>query len=772
LSHLPQRKTTSKHIRVLTAQSGSLTVFPEPNSVLEQSLLVCSIFIFLDGEGADVRYRAELRRLLGAVNYQHLVLFAAYVKTCHVWLEANPEISYEADKRVIDHLGALVEEPGLADFFRNYGERVRYERQSRTEQLAELAECKLNKDALRESEDQYRRLVELSPDTVFVQSEGKFVFINSAGAKLLGAANPKELTGKPVLDCIPEDRESVKERIQHLLEGNVVPLVEEKFIRMDGTVVDVEVAATSFSYGGKPAVQVVARDITQRKQAESALRSSLATNRALLNAVPDLMFRISKDGTFVNFKAAKDNNLLVPSSEFLGKNLMEVLPHEVAVPTMDCVERALSTGDLQIFEYQLLVNNNLLDYEARIVVSAENEVMAIVRDVTERKRAEERSLFLAEASSVLGASIDYKTTLASIARLVVPTLADFCFFDVLTADKKIQRVAWQHAEPAKQEWFDQVQRYVPPADFPNHYVTNVLSTGKAIFVPQVNDAWMQTVATSAADLQFMRDLQFRSLMTVPLIAHERKLGTLTFCLVTTSGRNYTSADLTLAEDLAHRAALALDNARLYGEAQQALQEKEVLLKEIHHRVKNNLQIVSGLLYLQFRYIEDEQTLQVLQQTRTRIQSMALVHEKLYGSKNLDKIDFKDYIYSLLQNLFMSYCVNRDLINLIINIEPFSLNIDTAIPSGLIINELVSNALKHAFPLGQSGEIAVEFYATDSNSFELIVRDNGVGFTEKLDFQNQKSLGLRLVHSLVTKQLEGTIELEKGQGAKFKLCLKA
>lgn len=129
-------------------------------------------------------------------------------------------------------------------------------------------------------------------------------------------------------------------------------------------------------------------DITERKWAEAALSRSVATNRALLNAIPDLMFRISKEGTLVNFKAAKDNTLPVASSEFLGKSLYEVLPTEVAQPTMDCVERALQTGEIQIFEYPMLVNNTPHDYEARIVVSAPDEAMAIVRDITERKQAE------------------------------------------------------------------------------------------------------------------------------------------------------------------------------------------------------------------------------------------------------------------------------------------------------------------------------------------------------------------------------------------------
>lgn len=203
----------------------------------------------------------------------------------------------------------------------------------------------------------------------------------------------------------------------------------------------------------------------------------------------------------------------------------------------------------------------------------------------------------------------------------------------------------------------------------------------------------------------------------------------------------------------------------------SLREKEVLLKEIHHRVKNNLQIVSGLLYLQSRYVEDKQTLQVLQDNRDRIQSMALLHEKLYGSQNLDKIDFKDYVSTLTNNLFISCGVNTNFITSKLNIEPISLNIDTAIPCGLIVNELISNALKHAFPQGGKGEIAIEFCSIGKNSFELIVSDNGIGFTRELNFKNKKSLGLRLVHSLATKQLEGTLEADGSQGAKFKILFK-
>jgi PAS domain S-box-containing protein len=195
----------------------------------------------------------------------------------------------------------------------------------------------------------------------------------------------------------------------------------------------------------------------------------------------------------------------------------------------------------------------------------------------------------------------------------------------------------------------------------------------------------------------------------------------------------------------------------------SLKEKEVLLKEVHHRVKNNLQIISSLLNLQSKYIKDDQALEMFKESRNRIRSMTLIHEKLYRSKDLANIDVAEYIQNLSSNLFRSYSAGR--VNLRTQVDDILLGVDTAIPCGLIINELVSNSLKHAFPEKQ-GEILVNLHR-DNGKFTLIVRDNGVGLPEHVDFRNTDSLGLQLVCTL-TDQLEGEIELNRAGGTEFKI----
>lgn len=195
----------------------------------------------------------------------------------------------------------------------------------------------------------------------------------------------------------------------------------------------------------------------------------------------------------------------------------------------------------------------------------------------------------------------------------------------------------------------------------------------------------------------------------------------------------------------------------------SLEEKEMLLKEIHHRVKNNLMVISSLLNLQSRYIKDKAALEVFRESQRRARSMALIHKMLYQSTDLKCIDFGDYIETLTEELFRTY-VTGDNIHLNLDVGKTLLDINTAVPLGLIVNELISNSLKHAFPDNGQGEIMVKFNKV-GDEFHFMVADTGVGLPRDLDIEHTRSLGMRLVNALVG-QMNGTIELERENGTCF------
>ena len=201
----------------------------------------------------------------------------------------------------------------------------------------------------------------------------------------------------------------------------------------------------------------------------------------------------------------------------------------------------------------------------------------------------------------------------------------------------------------------------------------------------------------------------------------------------------------------------------------SLNEKSILLQEIHHRVKNNMQIISSLLNLQTRYVNDQKVIDVLKESQNRVKSMAMIHEKLYLSNDLSHIDFGDYIKSLVTNLFYSYNIEKTHVKPVFEVENLNLNIDTAVPCGLIISELVSNSLKYAFPSGMSGEIFVSLKCV-KNIYELIIHDNGIGMSDDIDFDNLETLGLLLVNNL-TEQLDGDMTINRKQGTTFEIRFK-
>jgi two-component sensor histidine kinase len=272
------------------------------------------------------------------------------------------------------------------------------------------------------------------------------------------------------------------------------------------------------------------------------------------------------------------------------------------------------------------------------------------------------------------------------------------------------------------------------------------------------------------------DAGIRSVMSVPLTSGGRVIGVLTFRSLKPNA--YTGEYLDLAEKVGQQIAGAVANAQLFMERKRAeeqvkasLAEKEVLLKEIHHRVKNNLQVISSLLKLQSQHLDDKQAEEIFKECQNRVKSMALVHEKLYQSRDLAKIDFAEYVHNLVAHVFRSYPTSLGNVGLKVNVDTISFSIDLAIPLGLLINELVSNCLKHAFPDERKGEIRVDLHLDGRDGYVLTVSDNGVGFPEGVDFQKTETLGLQLVNTLAG-QLGGAVEVLRNGGTEFRITFSA
>lgn len=232
------------------------------------------------------------------------------------------------------------------------------------------------------------------------------------------------------------------------------------------------------------------------------------------------------------------------------------------------------------------------------------------------------------------------------------------------------------------------------------------------------------------------------------------------------------------EELVKERTEELENAlELQQEAEKklkmSLSEKEVLLKEIHHRVKNNLQVISSLLNLQSGYIDNPKALDILKESQNRVKSMALIHEKMYQSEDLSKIDFSEYIKNLTDYLFSTYKIDSNRIDLKVDVKKVYFGVDIAIPCGLIINELVSNSLKYAFPENNNNaliEIKLFNEENEQNIYFLYVKDNGVGFPNNINIEKSGSLGLELVSTLV-EQLDGSIKKLPADGTEFEIKFK-
>lgn len=321
---------------------------------------------------------------------------------------------------------------------------------------------------------------------------------------------------------------------------------------------------------------------------------------------------------------------------------------------------------------------------------------------------------------------------------------------------------------------DDVRVNVEPIPFGEGLSSQIIRTRKSLLMNQNTDETMSNMGAKVFGKPAM------SYLGVPIFAGEEVTGVISIQSTTRPGM-FDESNQRLLETIAATVGTAIQSAQLYGAMQQevvtrqraeeeiklSLKEKEVLLKEIHHRVKNNLQIITSLLNLQSAQIKDPDAIMLFRESQSRVRSMALIHEKLYQSKDLARIDFDGYLRDLMVYLFRSYAANADQIRIHVESNNMSLEIDTAIPCGLMISELVTNTLKYAFPGGRRGNLWISIGPEDAGHLALLVKDDGVGFKEGFNWRESDSLGLQLVSTL-TSQLHGTIEVNGVGGTSFKI----
>ena len=589
--------------------------------------------------------------------------------------------------------------------------------------LKDITESEGVKETLRKHMHRNEQVLKTMMDGfILADTEGQLIDVNPAYCKIIGYSYDElmEMNIRELEIKIPSEK--IKERIEHMVTQGFDKF-ETVHRSKDGRSIDFDASIVIMNPDENPYVAAFVRDITKQKEIESALIKSQTDLSLIFDNVSDSIAftHVGKDGKqkIIDVNKSFMREFDVTRDQLVGKTIdLVTTAEDYAYGEQKCAEAIKAKKPIKyVIEIDTPKGKVLFETDTIPIFNQTDECthfLHVNRNITERVRAETALRKSEERySSVVENSKDgiliHDDAVIKFVNSAMVELTGFSESEFIGSNI-LDYVAPEYLELARKRHTDRAAG----KEVPSIYEIAIKKNDGSLLPVEVNVSLMNFESKPSV-LVFVRDITVRK----------------------------------KAEELIKK----------------SLQEKEVLLKEIHHRVKNNLQIISSLLRLQSQSLKDKDALEKFAVSQNRIKSMALIHESLYSSKDLSKVDFSEYIHSLIKHLSSIFDPSARNIDIKLDLEQIYFEIKTAIPLGLITNELVSNSLQHAFSDDGGGEIRIRLRREKTGGFSLLVKDSGIGFPKELDFQAVETLGMNIVSDLVM-QINGTISLNREDGTEF------
>ncbi|MEO6883633.1 MAG: PAS domain S-box protein [Bacteroidia bacterium] len=625
--------------------------------------------------------------------------------------------------------------------------------------VTDVTESQKYENELKQSRANYKSLVDYSPDGVFIHVDGKVKFANPSALRIIEADNFEQVSEQLVLKfLLPEYHTLAIDRIKQTKKGQLMPFYEVKATTLKGNKIELEIKAMPIKYNGENAIQVVVhdttieknflkeqlraqvaeeqkekleREIAVRKKIQQELQKSEEKYRAIYDQAHIGIARTDLKGKFLQVNHYLSGMLGFTQEEFVGKSVLEYThPEDVQKTKESFTEKISGKTDKTRLEKRYIHKsgkNVFVEVTGSAIKDIDGSPMyflSVIEDVTE-KRENEKELITKSAK--------INAIFQNSSHLIYTVSRDGILTSYNDNYRQITEFAYGGSPKVGSRLFISSSK---EKSISKQFLDQA-TLSHQIALSGISQQYEQKVVGQDGQVKWFE------ISLDPIVLPDGKIEEVSY----------------IAHDITEKK----ENEIQIGHS---LQEKEVLLKEVHHRVKNNLQVISSILNLQSSSAKDPAILDLLKESQNRIKSMAYIHENLYRTNDFANIKFSEYLITLAENLVYSYATNRCPIELNLEIENIFINLDLAIPCGLIVNELMTNALKYAFKDRASGKITIELKEKNER-ITLSVIDNGVGFPKAVDYKNTESLGLQLVVTL-TEQLSGTITQEVNNGTRFSI----